>query len=81
MKLNRDACAVIEFWDDKIIFVIFNQDELVVTSKDDLILIVSGAIFERRVEATEKRNKKGENKLLETDETTSDDFLIDIYSR
>ncbi len=48
----------IEFWDDKIIFVLFNKDEIVEISNDDLILIVSGAIFERRVEGTEKRNKK-----------------------
>ncbi|CAN5426333.1 hypothetical protein BH20ACI1_BH20ACI1_08400 [soil metagenome] len=71
----------IEFWDDKIIFVLFNKDEIIEISNDDLILIVSGAIFERKVEAVEKHNKKGENKLLETDETTSDEFLIDIYSR
>ncbi len=71
----------IEFWDDKIIFVLFNQTEIVEISNDDLVLIVSGAIFERRVEATEKRNKKGENKLLETDETASDESLIDVYSR
>lgn len=70
----------IEFWDDKIILVLFNQNEIVEISNNDLILIVSGAIFERRVEATEKRNKKGENKILQTDETTSDEFLIDIYS-
>ena len=71
----------IEFWDDKIIFILFNEDNIVEISNDDLILIVSGGIFERRVEAVEKRTKKGENKLLETDEVTSDEFLIDIYSR
>ena len=71
----------IEFWNDKIIFVLFNQNEIVEISNEDLILIVSGAIFERRIEATEKRSKKGENKLLQTDETASDEFLIDIYSR
>ncbi len=71
----------IEFWDDKIIFVLFNGGEIVEIANDDLILIVSGAIFERRVEATEKRDKNGENKILQTDETTSDEFLIDVYSR
>ena len=71
----------IEFWDDKIIFVLFNGGEIVEIANDDLILIVSGAIFERRVEATEKRGKNGENKILQTDETTSDEFLIDVYSR
>lgn len=71
----------IEFWGDKIIVVLFNKDEIVEISNDDLVLIVSGAIFERKVEAVEKRNRKGENKLLETDETTSDESLIDVYSR
>ena len=71
----------IEFWDDKIIFVLFNTDEIVEISNDDLILIVSGAIFERKVETVEKRSKKEENKLLQIDETTSDEFLIDVYSR
>ncbi len=71
----------IEFWDDKIIFVLFNTDEIVEISNDDLILVVSGAIFERRVEATEQRAKKDENKLLQVDETMSDEFLIDVYNR
>lgn len=71
----------IEFWDDKIIFVLFNTEEIVEISNDDLILIVSGAIFERRVTATEQRSKKDENKLLQVDETMSDEFLIDVYSR
>jgi NADH dehydrogenase/NADH:ubiquinone oxidoreductase subunit G len=61
--------------------LLFNNDEIVELSTGDLALIVSGAIFERKVEATEKRVKKGENKILQTSETASDEFLIDIYSR
>jgi hypothetical protein len=71
----------IEFHDDKIIFILFNQDEIVEIQPDDLILIVTGAIFERKVEATERRDKKGESKILQTSETASDEFLIDVYSR
>lgn len=71
----------VEFWDDKIILVHFNTDEIVEISNDDLILIVSGAIFERKVEALEQRSRKEENKLLQIDEITSDEFLIDVYSR
>ena len=71
----------IEFWDDKIIFILFNRDEVVEISNEDLILIVSGTIFERKVAATEQRGKKDDNKLLELDETTSDELLIDVYSR
>jgi len=71
----------IEFIDGKLIFILFNQDEIVEIRNGDLALIVTGAIFERRIEATEKYNKKGENKILEATETASDDTLIDIYSR
>ncbi len=71
----------IEFFDDRIVLLLFNKDEIVEISSKDLVLIVTGAIFERRVEATEKRVKKGENKILQTNETASDEFLMDIYSR
>jgi hypothetical protein len=70
-----------EFFDDKIVLILFNQDEIAEIALEDLGLIVTGAIFERRVEATEKRSKKGESKILQSTETASDEFLIDIYSR
>jgi hypothetical protein len=71
----------LEFYDGKIILIFFNRDEIAEIALEDLCLFVTGAIFERRVEATEKRSKKGDNKILATTETASDDFLIDIYSR
>jgi hypothetical protein len=71
----------IEFFDGKLILILFNQDEIVEVEHEDLTLIVTGAIFERKVEAAEKYNKKGENKILQTTETASDESLIDIYSR
>jgi hypothetical protein len=71
----------IEFDDDKLIFILFNQDEIVEIANEDIALIVTGAIFERKIEATEKRQRKGENKILETTEIASDESLIDIYSR
>ena len=42
-------------------------------------MIITGKIFERRIEAIEKRNRKGENKILQASETAFDEFLIDIY--
>ena len=71
----------IECFDGKLILILFNQDEIVEIEHEDLSLIVTGAIFERKVEATEKYNKKVENKILQTSETASDESLIDIYSR
>ena len=70
----------IKFYDDKIILILFNQEEIIEISNSDLVVIVTGSIFERKVEATEKRVKKGESKTLQTGETASDEFLIDIYS-
>ncbi len=71
----------IEFDTDETIFVLFNQDEIVRIPNENLLLIVSGAIFERRIEATEKRVKKGETKILDSRETASDESLLDVYSR
>lgn len=71
----------IEFDEDKLTLILFQQDEIVEISNEDLILVVTGAIFERKIQATEKRQKKGENKIMDTTEIASDESLIDIYSR
>ncbi len=71
----------IEIFDDSLILVLFNQDEIVEIPKENLALMVTGAIYERRIEATEAHNKKGENKTLGSTETASDESLLDIYSR
>ena len=71
----------IEFFEDKLILILFNLDEIVEITAEDLALIVTGAVFERRIEATEQYNKKGDNKILDTKETASDETLIDIFSR
>ena len=59
----------------------FNTDETLDIISDELVLIVTGAVFEKRVEATEQRNRKGENKLLKATETASDESLLDLYIR
>ncbi|MDQ2745751.1 MAG: hypothetical protein M3T96_00620, partial [Acidobacteriota bacterium] len=71
----------IEFFDDNLILILFNQDEIVEISRENLSLIVTGAIYERRIEAMETRGKKGENKILNTTEIASDEAVIDLYSR
>lgn len=71
----------IEFLDDRLVLIFFNQDETIEISLADLALIVAGAVFERRIEATEKYNKRGDNEILSQTETASDETLIDIYSR
>lgn len=71
----------LEFFEDKLLTRLFNTGQSFEIAREDLILIVIGSIFERRVEATEKRSRKGENKLLNATETASDEMLIDLYSR
>jgi hypothetical protein len=70
----------LEFDGERLLLILFNTSEIVEIQREDLILIVSGAIYERKTESVEKR-KKGENKILDASETTSDESLIDIYSR
>lgn len=70
----------LEFRNDKILLILFNNDEVEEIKSEDLVLIVTGAIFQKTVESTEAR-KKGENKILEATETASDESLIDIYSK
>lgn len=64
---------------DKLVLILFNSDEIAEIRREDLILIVTGAQFERRIETTEQR-KKRENKVLESTETSADELLIDIYT-
>lgn len=66
---------------DTIYLVAFNTDDVFQMKSDDLLLIVTGAIFQKRVEAREKRGKKGENTLLSATETATDEKLFDIYFR
>lgn len=81
IEKNAQRLRGIEFFDDKVGFRLFNQDATIEIAKQDLTVIVSGAIFEHKVESTEKRVKKGENKILRATETASDEFLLDVYSR
>jgi len=66
--------------DGKILLILFNNDEIEEISPEDLVLIVSGAIFQKAVELTEAR-KKGETKILDATEIASDELLIDIYGK
>jgi hypothetical protein len=70
----------LEFRDDKILLILFNNDEIREIGAEDLVLIVSGAIFQKSVESTEAR-KKGESKILDASEIASDEILIDIYTK
>lgn len=71
----------LEFFGEKIVCVLFNRDEIVELAPQDLCLIVSGTLFERRVESLQKHERRRENKILESSEQSRDEVLIDLYSR
>lgn len=69
----------IEFSAEKIILILFNNDEIYEIPLENISLIVEGVLFERKVESKEKRSKKGENKVVDSIEVSSDEMMIDIY--
>lgn len=69
----------IEFRDKYILLTIFNTGKIEIINLEDLKIIVSGAIFQKAIEATEAR-KKGTTKILDASETASDEALIDLYT-
>ncbi|HEY8562077.1 MAG TPA: hypothetical protein VIL74_17015 [Pyrinomonadaceae bacterium] len=69
----------LEFRDRYIFLTLFNKNEIEAVDVENLKVIVTGAIFQREVEATEAR-KKGESKILHATETASDESLIDLYT-
>jgi hypothetical protein len=71
----------IEFLADKLIFIRFNIDEIVEIPISDLSLIVTGAVFERKIESTELLKRKKESKILDSTEVSRDQTLIDIYTK
>ncbi len=46
----------------------------------DIVLIVSGRLFETRLEIKERMTRKSENEILDTSEFFSDEFVIDFYT-
>lgn len=71
----------IEFADDKLKLTLFNNNKMVEIDRSDLLLVVIGALFERRIESTENYKRKGDNKVVETTELSADEMLIDLYTK
>ena len=49
-------------------------------SWSELTLIVSGRLFETRLEITERMTRKSENEILDTSEFFKDEYVIDFYT-
>lgn len=71
----------LEFGENQIVLRLFNSNENVEIEREDLCLIVTGSLSERRIESTQKHQRKKENKILDTAEISSDQILIDLYGK
>ncbi len=69
----------VEIRDKYVLLTIFNTGKIEIINLEDLKIIVTGAIFQKAVEATEAR-KKGTTKILDATEIASDEALIDLYT-
>jgi hypothetical protein len=49
-------------------------------SWSDIILILTGRLFETRLEITERMTRKTENEILHTSEFSRDEYVIDFYT-
>lgn len=49
-------------------------------SWDDVVLIVTGRLFESRLEIKERMTRKPENEILDTSEFSKDEYVIDFYT-
>jgi hypothetical protein len=68
----------IEFEGDAVVFGLFSDGPKVRIASGEIEVIVTGAVFEKAVEAIEKR-KKGKTLIVDASETASDEPLIDVY--
>jgi hypothetical protein len=47
----------------------------------EIVLLVAGRLFERRVEVEERRGRGAENEIVEARELTADEAVLDIYAK
>ncbi len=71
----------LHFEDEYLELQAFNTGNVVKVALSDLALAVTGVIDEVRVEAIEKKRRRGNTKLIDESATTSDEPVLDIYSR
>jgi len=70
----------IEFSEESFTLTTFNTGERKIIPRRELSLIVTGAIFELKIESFEKRKKK-EIKVLNETQTSNDEVVIDLYDQ
>lgn len=71
----------IELSDDSIAVTDFNTRKVTVIETGDLALIIPGLLTTARVDSIEKKKRGGASKLIDETMTSSDESILDIYSR
>lgn len=69
----------IGLFEDGISLRFFNGDKKDILLWEDIRLIVTGKVFERKVETSEKRTKEEDREVSNTVEASSEETIIDIY--
>lgn len=70
----------IEIEEAGIVLIDFNTRDRRTILASEIMLIVTGTLFEARTESFEQR-KKGKAKIIDQSETSKDESVIDLYSR
>ena len=71
----------VELSDDSIAVTDFNTRKVIVVKTGDLALIIPGLVTTARVDSIEKKKRGGTSKLIDETMTSSDESILDIYSR
>ncbi len=71
----------IDLLDGRFALTDFNTGGVTDIGVNDLALIVPGMITASRIDSLEKKRRKGKTKLIDETATTSDETILDIYSR
>ena len=71
----------IDFGDADAAFIEFNTGGRTLVSPEDLVLIVPGIIAETKTEQLKKKGRRGSSNLVDETETSSDEAVLDVYSR
>ena len=84
-ELNADRLPVrlrsIQIADLTIGLTDFNTGEMTTIDIPQLMVAVPGRLMSGRIDASEKRGRKGKSKVLDEIETASDELVLDLYIR
>jgi hypothetical protein len=81
LKLPSQRIRGLKIDSDRIALTLFNVGETVEILFKELVLVVIGSIFEKKIETVEKYSKAKENKVVSANETGHDEKVVDIYSK